>query len=245
MTTDQPTTSPYSGLPIVEWFDEKITLRDVSGDKIGELVEINPDYLIAESDGGFLGLGERHHYYVPRHYVAREDGGDWYLSASKSEIESLDWRQPPAQSSYAGGDWRQEADTQAGTRAERTRIVTHEERLQARPVQQQTGEVEIRKEVVEDVQTIDVPVRREEVVIERRPVSGETADTGTIEAAGETVRVPLMEEQVEVTKVVRPVEEVEVSKRVVEDTRTVSDTVRREEVRVDGDAQVDQTQTRR
>ena len=40
--------------------------------------------------------------------------------------------------------------------------------------------------------------------------------------------------EVEVTKVVRPVEEVELSRRTVEGTQTVSDTVRHEEIRVEG-----------
>jgi len=239
-------TSPYSGRPIVDWYDEKITLRDTQGDKIGEVVEVNPDFLIVESDGGFLGLGERHHYYVPRDYVTSEEGADWSVSVSKDQATSMDWQKPPEASSYAGGDWRAEYDTQATAdaqatatatpeRAERTRLVTHEEQLQARPVAQQVGEVGLRKEVIEETQTIDVPVRREEVVIERRPVSGDATDTGSIGEASDTIRVPVMQEQVEVSKVVRPVEEVELSKRVVQDTERVSDTVRREEVRVEGD----------
>ena len=250
--TDQGT-SPYSGRPVVEWFDEKYTLRDAQGDKVGELVEINPDFLIAESSGGFLGLGERRQYYVPREAVAREEGDDWYLSVTKDQIESMDWLAPPAGSSYAGGDWRQEYETTAadvattdvttsagdtGTTAAgtgRTRLVTHEERLQARPVAEQVGEVDVRKEVVQEVQTIEVPVRREEVVIERHAVSGESATGASIGTDTDTIRVPIMEEQVEVSKVVRPLEEVEISKRVVEGTETVSDTVRREELRVEGD----------
>jgi uncharacterized protein (TIGR02271 family) len=44
-----------------------------------------------------------------------------------------------------------------------------------------------------------------------------------------------MEEEVQVTKVARPVEEVEVSKVLVADTETVSDTVRREEIDIEGE----------
>jgi len=250
---DQQQTSEYTGRPIVDWFDHRITLRDMDGDKIGDVVEVNPDFLIAETDGGFLGLGERELYYVPRQYVAREETEDWYLSISKDQAKNLDWREAPAGSSYAGGDWRQEYDTadadvvttdvtstrEAATTQDtgRTRLVTHEEQLQARAVPQQVGEVGIRKEVVTETQTIDVPVRREEVVVERRPVDATTVDTGAFGAEGETIRVPVMEEQVEVSKVVRPVEEVEVSKKVIADTRTVSDTVRHEEIRVDDDAE--------
>src|SRR6186997_3137470 len=129
----QQQTSPYTGRPIVEWLDHRITLRDLQGDKIGDVVEVNPDFLIAESDGGFLGLGERHLYYVPRSYITREDPDDWFLSITKDQASDLDWSQAPAQSSYAGGDWRAEYDDvapDAGATAERTRLVTHEEQLQ-------------------------------------------------------------------------------------------------------------------
>lgn len=143
---------------------------------------------------------------------------------------------------YAAGTTQGYRTAEAGGTAEdeTVRLQTHEERLQARPVERQAGEIEVRKDVVEEVQTIEVPVRREEVHIERRPVTGadtmaSSATSDTIGADAETIRVPVMEEQVEVQKVVRPVEEVEISKRAVEETQQVSDTVRREELRVEGD----------
>ena len=83
--------SAYSGRPIVDYLEETYTLYDAGGDKIGEIVEVNPDFLVAESDGGFLGLGERRTYHVPRAYIAREDGQDWYLSIDKDAIESVEW----------------------------------------------------------------------------------------------------------------------------------------------------------
>jgi len=248
-------TSPYSGRPVTEWLDDRYTLLDAGGDTIGEIVEINPDFVIAETDGGFLGLGGRRQYFVPRAAIANDDGTEWYLSVSRDEFEMQDWSQPPATSGYAGGDWRQEEDTadtdlvttevtstidarSTSATTGRTRLVTHEEQLQATPVPQQVGEVSLRKEVVEEVRTIEVPVRREEVVIERRAVSGDVADAAAFGTDQEAIRVPVMEERVELSKVVRPVEEVEVAKRTIQETQTVSDTVRHEEIRVEGDQDV-------
>ena len=93
------------------------------------------------------------------------------------------------------------------------------------------GEVRVRKEVVEEEKTIDVPVTREEVVIERHPASGRPV-AGSIKE-GEEIRVPLTEEEVRVEK--RPVvkEEISVGKRKVQETETVRDTVRREEARIE------------
>jgi uncharacterized protein (TIGR02271 family) len=111
------------------------------------------------------------------------------------------------------------------------RIQLREEELLASKQAVQTGEVGIRKEVVTEQQTITVPTTREEVVIERSPASGQPSDTPIGE--GETYRIPVREEQVTVEKqpVVR--EEVSLGKRQVQETQQVSDTVKREEARIE------------
>jgi uncharacterized protein (TIGR02271 family) len=118
-------------------------------------------------------------------------------------------------------------------------VQLREEQLQANKQQVQTGEVALRKEVVTEQQSINVPVTHEEVVVERRPVSGQSTDQPIGE--GETYRVPVSEEQVNVTKQTVPTGEVSVGKRQVQDTQQVSDTVRREEARVErqGDVNVE------
>ena len=170
-----------------------------------------------------------------------DQGGAWGAGAVVADdVVTTDLDAPVADTGYAAGTARDSLYDTATTAEtdESVRLQTHEERLQARPVAQQVGEVDIHKDVVEEVQTIEVPVRREEVVVERRPATGATVDDATFSADSDTIRVPVMEEQVEVSKVVRPVEEVEVSTRVVEDRQTVSDTVRHEELRIDTDEDV-------
>ena len=105
----------------------------------------------------------------------------------------------------------------------------------------QRGEVRLRKEIVTEKQNIEVPVTREELVIERVPASGE-AQAGEIGTdTNQEIRVPLSEEHVRAEK--QPVvnEEVRVGKRAVQNTEHVSDNVRHEELRVDksGDVNVD------
>jgi uncharacterized protein (TIGR02271 family) len=102
----------------------------------------------------------------------------------------------------------------------------------------QRGEVRLRKEVVIENQNVEVPVSREELVIQRVPVQGREA-TGQIGAGDKEIRVPLTEEQVRVEK--KPVvnEEVRVGKRQVQDTKRVSDTVRHEELRTEHEGDVD------
>jgi uncharacterized protein (TIGR02271 family) len=105
----------------------------------------------------------------------------------------------------------------------------------------QRGEVTLRKETVSEKQNIEVPVQREELVIERHPAQSGRQPSSSFNE-GKEIRVPLSEEQVKVEK--RPVvrEEVEVAKRNVQGTKNVTDTVREEKLKVDkeGDVSVDQ-----
>jgi uncharacterized protein (TIGR02271 family) len=116
-----------------------------------------------------------------------------------------------------------------------------EERLHAEKQPVHTGEVRVGKEVRTETQTIDVPVEREEVFIERKPASGHA--TGRIKAGeigqGEDVVIPVREDQVNVGKETVVTEQVGVGKRIVHDTQRVSGEVRKEEVRIDKEGDVD------
>jgi len=127
----------------------------------------------------------------------------------------------------------------APTAAEGGRTVkVHEEELHPRKHPVQAGEARVRKDVVTEHRQIDVPVEREEIVVERRPVSGRAASSADI-GAGQEIRVPVTEERVEVTKTPVVKEEVTVGKRKVKDTQRVSGDVRREEVHVERKGDVD------
>jgi uncharacterized protein (TIGR02271 family) len=99
------------------------------------------------------------------------------------------------------------------------------------------GEVRVRKEVVTENQTLEVPVMREELVLERVAVPENTPAPSANIGRGQEIRVPLSGETVRLEKqpVVR--EEVIVGKREVADVTKVSDDVRHEEIRVDSDVE--------
>jgi len=101
--------------------------------------------------------------------------------------------------------------------------------VQKKPVQ--SGEVKVHKEVHTEHKTIDVPVTREEVVVERMPSSGTTASASDLKS--QEIRVPLREEEVRVEKTPVVKEEVRVSKRQVQGTEKVSENLRKEEIKVD------------
>jgi len=109
-------------------------------------------------------------------------------------------------------------------------IQLREERLKVDKTAVKTGEVHVGKRVVTEHRTIDVPVEREEVVIERRPASGRSAKG---EIADEEIVVPVKEERVTVTKQQVVTGEVSVGKRKVQDTKHVAETVRKEDLTVE------------
>jgi uncharacterized protein (TIGR02271 family) len=190
--------------------------------------------------GGLVGLG------IPEHeakYYEGEVQSGRYLVTVNNAIGRYDeaWAILHRLGAY-NHDTVASARTQAGTSAvgttgERT-MKLHEEQLRATKQPVETGEVRVRKEVKTEHKTLDVPVTREEVVIERRPASGQAASTADIRP-GEEVRIPVREEQVRVQKEAVVTEEVSVGKRKVQDTEHVSGTVRKEEVRVDQEGDVD------
>jgi len=112
----------------------------------------------------------------------------------------------------------------------------HEEQMHVHKQPQQTGEARVRKEVHTEHKTLDVPVEREEVVIERHPASGRA--TGDELREGQEIRIPVKEEQVHVEKQAVVKEEVQVGKRKVRDTETVAGDVRKEELRVEHEGDV-------
>lgn len=134
-------------------------------------------------------------------------------------------------------------ETKAATTGMRDqeRMQLREEQLRPRVEQVQTGEVTVGKEVVTEHQQVDVPVRREEVVVERHPVEGRPAG-GDLQP-GQEIRVPVNEERVTVEKQPVVYEEVGIGKQTVRDTEHVSDEVRREEARIEhqGDVPVRNT----
>jgi uncharacterized protein (TIGR02271 family) len=139
-------------------------------------------------------------------------------------------------------DGYKDHDMTANDLTEEEKLRLHEERLSVNKEPVQTGEVRVEKEVVEENQVLEIPVEREEVFVERRPVDDNKnahAEDDVFDNRSrpfkddETIRVPITEERVEVTK--KPVvsEEIVVGKRKTQDTETVRETVRREEAHID------------
>ena len=122
-------------------------------------------------------------------------------------------------------------------------IDVHEEELTATTHDVERGRVRVEKDVIEEQQTLEVPVTEEEVEITRRRVDRDVTDADHAFEEG-TIEVPLRGEEVDVEKRARVVEEIDIDKTAREHTEQVTDTVRREDVHVDGD-NIDVDRTRK
>jgi len=118
-----------------------------------------------------------------------------------------------------------------------TSMRLHEEQLDVNKRPVEAGEVKVRKEVVTEKKTVEVPVQREEVVIQRHPATGRASSADI--RPGEEIRIPVSEEQVDVQKRTVATEEVNVGKRKVQDTERVSADVRKEQVKVEREGNPD------
>ena len=110
-----------------------------------------------------------------------------------------------------------------------------EEELQVGKTERETGSVRLKKYVVEDQVTETVPVRREEVRVEREPITDANVDRATDGPAisEEEHEVTLRAEEPVVEKRTVPQERVRLEKDVETDERQVSETVRSERIDVD------------
>ncbi|MEB6097250.1 DUF2382 domain-containing protein [Mammaliicoccus sciuri] len=107
-------------------------------------------------------------------------------------------------------------------------VQLHEERLNVDKENVETGEASVDKHVVEEEQEFDVPVEREEVTIERKPVN-EKVDEDFNANDDDSVHIPLHEERVKVDKENVVSEEIVIKKNKVQDTEHVSEKVKHEE----------------
>jgi uncharacterized protein (TIGR02271 family) len=112
-----------------------------------------------------------------------------------------------------------------------------EERLHVGTQRVEAGRARLRKYVVTENQTVTVPVSREEVHVEREPITdaniGDALDGPAI--SEEEHEVTLHAEQPVVEKEAVPVERVRLDTETVTEQRQVSDSVRKEQIELDTD----------
>ncbi len=115
--------------------------------------------------------------------------------------------------------------------SDEVRIPVREEELVTGTQVEEQGRVHDHKNVVTEQQTLNVPVQREQVSVERVPIAraAETVDASGARQEGD-IEVPVMGEEVETSKHAHVVEEVRLHKDTVTEQEQFGGTVRREQV---------------
>jgi uncharacterized protein (TIGR02271 family) len=240
-----------------EWRGRDVVGRD--GEKIGRLEEI---YLDAETgrpewaavNTGFLGMKQS---FVPL-VDFEPERGNVVVPYSKDQVREAPAVHPedelspeeerrlyshygmtyspvsqnaPAGRKPAGDDVSGPTTDDAMTRSE--------EELRVGTAQRERGRVRLRKYVVTEEVQQTIPVEREEVRIERQPVTDANVDKALAgpEISDEEHEVVLHEEEVVVEKRAVPKERVRMTKDTVTDEETVSTEVRKEKIEAEGDVE--------
>jgi uncharacterized protein (TIGR02271 family) len=217
----------------IDWSD--VTKREARGsndEDLGEVQEVGQNYVLVQR-----GMLNKKKFYIPRDLAESYDGTVLRFKISEEDAENRFLRDSPPQSS-AGEEQTSMPKQEKRIReseAEETTVPLTEEKLDVSK-KASTREATVTKEPVKETKTVEVPVTHEEISVERRPASGNTTRTATerpVQSRTET-KVPLKKEEVEVTKQPYVKEEVAVKKKPVTETRTVSDEITSEKVKVKG-----------
>ncbi len=93
------------------------------------------------------------------------------------------------------------------------------------------GKVEVGKEIIEEQQTVHIPVTHEEVVIERKTIN-EPSDRPIEARDDDHFTLSVGEDKIDVGKHTMVTGEIIARKRAVEENRDITETVRHEEARI-------------
>jgi uncharacterized protein (TIGR02271 family) len=240
---------------VQEWRGRTVVDRD--GDKIGKLDEIYLDSETNEPEWALVntGLFGTKSSFVPLRDAASA-GDDVRVAYTKDEVKGAPSIEADGELSQreeaelyrhyglrysavgSGADVTEEATRRTHDRAGDDEAMTRsEEELRVGTAKRERGRVRLKKWVeTEEVQK-KVPVRREEVRLEREPITDENVDeamSGTDISEAEH-EVTLMEEEPVVEKRTVPKERVRLEKDVETGERQVSEQVRKERIDVDDD----------
>jgi uncharacterized protein (TIGR02271 family) len=151
---------------------------------------------------------------VPLEALQRQEDGSYALHLDSADLET-----------------RQDTGSHVSGRSLVIPVMAETLEIDTRWVE--TGRVRIRKIVHEHEQTVDPPLWREEVVIERVPINRVVNEPPSARFEGETLILPLLEEVFVVEKRLLLKEEVRITKRRIDTHAPQRVTLRREEATVE------------
>jgi uncharacterized protein (TIGR02271 family) len=198
-------------------FDGKQLVVDASKDQVSGAPQVDEDGHISEQEEAE----------IYRYYGLSGSGGTGYGTTTTTTSTTGGYDTGRSEVNAVGHDTSGPNTDDAMTRSE--------EHLVAGTRQTETGRVRLRKYIVTDTETVQVPVSREEVRIEREPITDANRDAAYSggDITEEEHEVTLHAERPVVTTQTEAVERVRLGKETVTETETVSGEVRKEQIELD------------
>ena len=251
---------PHTESAVAEWRGRNAV--DSDGNKIGSIDEVymdaetgKPEWLAVKT--GMLGSKVS---FVPIAEASEVDG-DVRLPYEKQQVKDapnaeadgelsqdeeaslyrhygLDYSEAHSDSGLPEGQAREAVGRDTSGPTTDDAMTRSEEELRVGKTQRESGRARLRKYVVTEQVQKTVPVQREEVRVEREPITD--ANVGDAKAgpaiSEEEHEVVLHEEEVVTEKRAVPKERVRLDKEIVTEDQTVSEEVRKERIETEGDA---------
>ena len=203
----------------IEWNDVlKKEARGIDDEDLGEVQEVQGNYVLVKK-----GIINKEQFYIPKDQAESYDGDVLRFKITQEDLNQYQ-HEPP---SIWDSDSIQETTTDERDTDEE-RISLTEEKLDVSKKYQE-DQATITKKPVTETKTVEVPLTREEVSIERRPPSGQTEAQSPIQSPKE-IKIPVKREEAEVIKKPYVKEEVAVKKKKVTDKKKVTEDVTSEEL---------------
>ena len=197
----------------INWDDViKKEARGINDADLGEIQQVDENFILSQK--GTIG---KEKFYIPKSLVAYYDGNILHVSITEEEAKNM----------YMQGS--------SPIVEEEERIKIMEERIVVSRRETTGEEITIIKEPATETKTVQVQVSHQEATIERRPVNeattGEQTGEGPVQSKRE-IKIPLKKEEIEISKQPYVKEEVVIRKKPVIETRTVTEEVKSEKVKV-------------
>jgi uncharacterized protein (TIGR02271 family) len=204
----------------IDWNDViKKEARGNNDEDFGEVQDIEGNYILVQK-----GLINKEKFYIPKDQAESYDGDVLRFRISEQELSQFQ-HEPP---SIWNSNNSQETTTFEKDTNEEEHIPLTEERLDISKKSQE-DQATVTKKPVTESKTVEVPLTREEVSIERRPASGQTEAQSPIQSE-QDIKIPLKREEAKVSKKPYLKEEAVIKKKGVTTKKKISEDVTSEEL---------------
>jgi len=184
---------------------------------------------------GFADPDARHFYECVRRgeSIVAVEAPDDRVRKAEEAMRRLGARAIDVTASIRGSEGRGSARPAQDSARDRVTVPVVEEQLEVGKRQVNRGGVRINTQVVEEPIQENVRLREERVSVERRPVSRDATDEDLADFKEGSIEIHETVEEPVISKRRRVVEEIVIGRETRERTETISDTVRKTQVRVE------------